>query len=464
MAIRFFLIFLLGCVIWLSPHAPEVSEKGWHLLAVFIATIFGIILRPIAMGGVALIAIAVATTLGAMTMGEALSGFGNDQIWLIVVACCIARGFIKTGLGQRVAYMILCACGKTPIGIAYGFLCTDLILSPTIPSSTARAGGILYPIVKSLSETLGSRPDDGTERKIGAFLTLVTVHGISVSSAMFITAMGANPILVRLAEAEGVEMTWGLWALAASLPGLCSLLVIPLLINFIYPPTLKQSEKASLHAKEALLSMGPIKKSEWVMLGTFFFLLILWIFGKTIGVHATATAIFGLSILLCTNVLTWNDVLAEGVAWDTLVWFSVLMGMAYTLGSTGVIHWYTGQSTSLIEGLHWRYALVALVVLYFYSHYFFASAMAHATAMFAPFLIVGLKLGIPPLFLAYSLAFFNSLSGAFTQYSSGHGAVLFASRYVPLKDWLMVGFLLSFAYLLIWLGLGSLWWHFILPS
>lgn len=100
-----------------------------------------------------------------------------------------------------------------------------------MPSNTARAGGIIFPIIRSLSEAFGSRPGDGTERKIGAFLTKVAFQGDLVTSAMFMTAMAANPLAASLAEdLLKTEISWTDWASAAAVPGLLSLILIPLVL------------------------------------------------------------------------------------------------------------------------------------------------------------------------------------------------------------------------------------------
>ena len=58
-----------------------------------------------------------------------------------------------------------------------------------------------------------------------------------ISSAMFITAMAANPLAVNLAtEALGQPITWGAWALAGIVPGLICLAATPLILYVLYPP------------------------------------------------------------------------------------------------------------------------------------------------------------------------------------------------------------------------------------
>jgi di/tricarboxylate transporter len=53
---------------------------------------------------------------------------------------------------------------------------------------------------------------------------------------MFITAMAANPLAVNLAAAEGINISWGLWALAGLAPGLICLATVPLILYALYPP------------------------------------------------------------------------------------------------------------------------------------------------------------------------------------------------------------------------------------
>lgn len=48
----------------------------------------------------------------------------------------------KTGLGVRIANLCISVVGKTSLGVAYGLALAELALSPAMPSTTARAGGV----------------------------------------------------------------------------------------------------------------------------------------------------------------------------------------------------------------------------------------------------------------------------------------------------------------------------------
>ncbi len=467
--LSFSFTLLVGLIIWFLPVPHGVKIEAWHLLAIFIATITGIILKILPMGAVAIIGIAVTALTGVLdpenpgnAIAYSLSGFANTTIWLIVLAFFIARGFIKTGLGSRIAFLFVKRLGKRTLGLSYGLLGADLILAPAIPSNTARAGGIIYPIMRSLALGFGSDPDKPeTCRKMGSFLTMTAYHGNIITSAMFMTAMAANPLAAKLATDAGFEITWGSWALAASVPGIISLAVVPYLLYKIYPPEIKATPNAPGIAQERLDEMGPMSISEWIMLFTFITLIILWIFGNSIGVHGTTAGIIGLSVLLVSGVLTWNDVVSEKGAWDTLVWFAALVMMATYLNKLGMIGWFGTTMEESISGVSWTTAFPIIICIYFYSHYLFASSTAHVSAMYAAFLAVGVAVGIPGMLLALTLGFVSNLYAVVTHYGMGPAPVLFGSGYVDLKTWWILGFIMSIVFLIIWMGIGGLWWKVI---
>ena len=449
---------LISTIIWFSPPPEGVDPRAWQLLAIFVATIVGIIAKPLPMGAVAIIGICATALTGTLTINESLSGFSNTVVWLIAIAFFVSRAFIKTGLGARIGYMFMYKLGKKSLGLAYGMAATDLVLAPAMPSNTARAGGVVYPLVRSVAMAYGSAPDDGTSRQIGAFLIKNSYQVTVITSALFMTAMAANPLAAQMAADLGVELTWGGWTLAALVPGVISLLVIPWFIYKVYPPSIKETPAASQMAKDKLHEMGPIKPSEWVTLGVFLLLLVLWIFGGMLDVHTTTAALVGLSVLLLSGALTWQDILNEKGAWDTLVWFASLVMMATFLSELGFIPWFGEVVSSYVSGMEWTTAFLILSLVYFYSHYLFASQTAHISAMYASFLTVAIAVGTPPVLAALVLAFFSNLFASLTHYAAGPAPVLFGSGYVPVGVWWGLGGAISVINILIWVVLGGIWW------
>ncbi|CAD5189918.1 unnamed protein product [Musa acuminata subsp. malaccensis] len=450
-----------GVILWLVPAPSGVSRNAWQLLAIFLATIVGIITQPLPLGAVALMGLGASVLTKTLTFAAAFSAFGDPIPWLIALAFFFARGFIKTGLGNRVAYQFVSLFGSSSLGLGYSLVFSEALLAPAIPSVSARAGGIFLPLVKALCTACGSNVGDGTENRLGSWLMLTCFQTSVISSSMFLTAMAANPLSANLTQ-NTINQTigWTDWAVAAFVPGLVSLVVVPLLLYLIYPPTVKSSPDAPKLAREKLQKMGSMTKNEFIMAGTLLLTVGLWVFGGTLNVDAVTAAILGLSVLLITGVVTWKECLAESVAWDTLTWFAALIAMAGYLNKYGLISWFSQTVVKFVGGLglSWQLSFGILVLLYFYSHYLFASGAAHIGAMFTAFLSVASALGTPPLFAAMVLSFLSNLMGGLTHYGIGSAPVFYGANYVPLPKWWGYGFIVSVVNIIIWLGIGGFWW------
>lgn len=456
---KFIAPLVVGILLWvLSPVRPVgLSVGAWHMFAIFVATIIGCITQPLPIGGVAILGFTIAVLTHEIPIDTAIAGFGNSSIWLIVMAFFISRGFIKTGLGRRIALEFVGLFGKRTLGLAYSLIGVDLILAPATPSNTARAGGIMYPIINSLSEAFGSSPKQGTQRKIGSFLMFAEFHGDMITAAMFLTAMAGNPLAQSLAKSMGVHITWMNWFIAGVVPGIISLILVPFIIYKMFPPEIKETPNAKQWSESQLKEMGALSLPEKFMAGIFVIALLLWVTGSLTGIDATLTAFIALSLLLLCGVLSWSDVTHETGAWNTLTWFSVLVMMATQLNTQGFIPWLSKQIAGAMSGLNWIIVLIVLILAYFYSHYLFASATAHVSAMYSALLGVAISAHVPAMLAALMLGFFSNLFSSTTHYSNGPAPILFGSGYVSQNDWWRMNAILAFVYFIVWIGIGSLW-------
>lgn len=458
---KLFLTIFLGVVIWFIPSPEGVTPQAWHLMAVFVATVVGLILSPYPLGAMAIFSLTIVVALKLVTLEDALKGFGNSTIWMIACAFFISRGFIKTGFGRRVGYLFINKLGNNTLGLSYGLVMTDLLFAPAMPSTSARCGGIITPLFRSISEAYDSSPEKGTQNRIGAFLVQCIFQCNAITCAMFMTSMAGNPMITELAKGLGYHITWMDWAVASIVPGLVSLVIIPLVLYKFYPPELKKTPEMKTIAKKRLDEMGKMTKNEWIVLGVFSFLVIFWVLGETLHIDATLTAFIGLSFLLISKAIDWNDVISEKEAWHTIIWFAILMTLAGQLNKLGFIPWFGSFIASSVTGMNWLPMLVILLLVYYYVHYMMASAIAHISAMYAIFVTIAIAAGAPPIPTVLLFGFFSNLNMSITHYSSGPAPILFGTGYVPLAKWWKIGFFMSFIIIFIWLVVGSLWWKII---
>ena len=456
--VRGLLVILIGTAIWLMPIPVGLKPAAWQLFAIFVATIAAFILQPLPIGAIAFISVTFTTLIGVLKPAEALSGFSNGTIWLIVSAFLFAKGFIKTGLGKRIAYVLIRFMGDSTLKLGYTLALSDLIIAPATPSNTARTKGIIFPIVKSLASAFDSEPGPSS-RRVGSYLVQTAYQNNTITSAMFMTAMAGNPLIALLAQQTlNIQISWGLWALAAIVPGLLSLLIIPYFLYKVYPPEVTRTPEAKLLAITELKKMGVMSREEKIVAAVFVGSLILWSTATITKLDATVVAMLAVSIMLLTSVLTWKDVLEEQGAWDTLIWMGVLIGLADFLLKLGFIPWFAQSIGNMMIGIPWLYALMILLVVYMYAHYGYASLVAHITAMYAAFASVAVSAGAPAYLVALAFAFMSNLCMSLTHYAAGPAPILFGSGYVDQGTWWKLGFYVSVINILIWVGIGSLWW------
>lgn len=179
-------------VLWLMPVPNGLKPEAWHMFAIFAATIAGILSAPIASGALMFIALAITYFTNTLPLGDVLKGFASGTVWMIFSAYVLSLGFVQSGLGRRIAYKTLSLFGGSSLGVAYSLGIADLIMAPAMPSVTARSGGIILPVAKSINQVLGSQPGP-TGKKIGDFLIMTCFQFTPITGAMFLTGMAANP-------------------------------------------------------------------------------------------------------------------------------------------------------------------------------------------------------------------------------------------------------------------------------
>ena len=462
--LKLLLIFMGGAIMWFYPITTEITIQAWHLLVIFLCTMIGIVLNPLPISAIAMLGAGICIALGVLSTQQVLNGFSEKVVWLLVFAFLIARGIIKTGLGKRMAYYFVAKIGKTTLGLSYGLVFTELFLAPLIPSVTARGGGVVYPIAQSLVDVLAAEHKDTNQSHIKrtmGYISQVCFQSNVVTSAMFLTAMAANPLIQSFANKAGAEITWGSWALGAIVPGLISLLLLPLIIYFIHPPAIKTSPEAPRHTLEALKKMGKVSVHELIMIITFASLILGWILDKKIGLDATAVAMLGVVVLLVTGVLEWEDAINEKGAWDSFIWFAIMVMLSGYLAEYGVIKWIATQIGISLKHYPMVIAVPALMLVYFYLHYLFASVAAHVTVLFSTFLLLVMSFDVPVMLAAMPLAYFSSLSGGLTHYGIATAPIYFGTKSVTTKELWTVGFLVGILNIAIWGVIGCAWWKFL---
>jgi DASS family divalent anion:Na+ symporter len=452
--------FALALAIWFSPVPPGLSREAWHLFAVFAAAIFSVIVNAFPLLTASLLAVGAVVLTGTVDAAKAFAGFANSSVLLVVVAFLVANAVVKCGLGRRISLFVVSLCGRSTLGLAYSIFFTDALIAPAFPSNTARAG-VLYPVILSLAQSAGSQPDDARSRRMGGYLMFCGMASLSVSSALWLTATSANPIGVSLAAQSGVKIDFGTWVLAASVPALATILLLPLVLLRLFPPGASETPDAPAIARKELRSMGPLSRNEWIVALTFAVMVTGWVMADTLKLSLTAVAFAGLGVLLATNVLTLDDINLQGSTLVTFLWLAVLFALSGQMNELGFMGYVGGKLTAMLGGIAWPAAYVILLVLYVLMHYMFVSQAAQVLALFGVFLDVAVRSGVPAPLMSFALLFASSYFSTITPQGGSQNVIFVGSNYLTQGELYRLGLLTTGFCLVSFLVLGTPWLLFL---
>jgi DASS family divalent anion:Na+ symporter len=449
-------VVALALGIWFSPVPEGLVPAAWHLFALFVAAIVSVVIGAFPILTSSVLALAAAVLTGTLAPAKAYSGFANATILLIVVAFLVARAVVKCGLGERLGHLVVSAFGRSTLGLGYSVFLVDGVIAPAFPSNTARSG-VLYPLVLSVAEAAGAKPGEVGRQRLGSFLMFSGIASLTVSSALWFTAMAANPLGAEIARGYGLEIGFGSWLVASSIPTLAAMALLPFILYKVVSPEVTATPEAPRAARRALAELGPLRPHEKIVAATFAGMVGLWAAAATIGLDSTAVAFLGLGVLLATGVLTLGDIAKEGDVLATFIWFAVLFTLSGQLNELGFMGYLGERLAGALGGLSAAVAGVVLVVAYVLLHYLFVSQTAHLLALFGVFLDVGVKLGVPVAILAFLLLFATNFFSANTPQGSSANLLFAGSGYLSQGQLYRLGALTTAFNLVLYLVVGIPW-------
>ena len=452
--------FAIAIGIWFTPVPAGLTAPAWHLFAVFTAAIVAVLVGAFPLLTAAMIAAGTVVLTGTITPAQAFSGFANTSVLLVVVAFIVAQAVVKSGLGRRISLFMVSHFGGSSLGLAYSIVLTDTVIAPAFPSNTAR-GGVLFPIVLSVSKGAGSEPDDPEGRRLGGYLMFCGMASLAATSALWMTATSANPVAVQIAQKFGIEIGFGSWLLASCVPALVAIAMLPLLVAKLFPPRVGATPEAPAAARKELAGMGTMSRDERITAVTFAVMVAGWIFADTLKINVTSTAFMGLGVLLAAGVLTLDDIAKQGDTLATFLWLAVLFALSGQLNELGFMGYVGERLASRLGGLSWPATYVTLIVLYVGIHYLFVSQTSQVLALFGVFLDVGIRGGVPAPLMAFGLLFASSYFSVITPQGGSQNIIFAASGYLTQRELYRLGFLTTLAFLAVFLLVGTPWVLFV---
>jgi DASS family divalent anion:Na+ symporter len=448
--------FALAIGIWLVPVPAGLTAPAWHLFAIFVAAIAAVLVGAYPLLTSTMLAVAAVVLTGTISPAKAFGGFANASVLLVVIAFLVAQAVVKSGLGRRISLFMVSHFGRSSMGLAYSIVLTDAAIAPAFPSNTAR-GGVLFPIVLSVSQGSGSLPDDPEGRRLGAYLMFCSMASLAVSSALWMTATSANPIALQVVREYGLEVGFGKWLVVSCVPALTAIVALPWVIARLFPPGVGDTPQAPIAARAALAELGPLSRNERITAVAFVLMVSGWIFADKLHIDVTSIAFGGLGLLLMTQVLTLDDIANQGDTLATFLWLAVLFALSGQLNELGFMGYVGQRLASHLFGLPWPATYVLLVLIYVAIHYMFVSQSSQVLALLGVFLDVGTRGGVPLPLMAFALMFASSYFSVITPQGGSQNVIFVGSGYLTQAELYRLGLLATLFFLAVFLVVGSGW-------
>lgn len=466
-------IILLAVIILLSIFIPPpdgLTKEAWILAGIYLSAIVGLVIKPYPEPVIMLVAVALTCFTvtkfpdSPVKSMDVLSGYASGTTWLVFSAFTLSAAFVTTGLGKRLAYWFILKFGSTTLRLGYVTALLDLVLAPATPSNTARAGGVVFPIINSIATVLGSTPKE-SPCKAGRYLMVNVYMVTKTTSYMFLTGFAGNALALQLiSDIFHIHISWIGWMLAGAPLGLLMLCIIPYICYRIASPEIKHIDNVAI-ATNGLESLGAMSLKEKGLVVIFIAALLGWIFSRHLGLNESAVAIIAMGAALLFNIIGWSDVQKNKGGWNTLMWYGGIIGLSATLSKEGFFRWLADFLSAHLDFLSaGNMTIVIIVFLSVLVRYFFASGGAYVAAMVPVFATVGLVTGTAPVLLALAILFSNSYGGCITHYGGAAGPIIFAAGYNDIKSWWAIGTVVALCTFLIHMVCGIPWWNFLLQN
>jgi DASS family divalent anion:Na+ symporter len=403
-----------------------------------------------------MIAVAAVVLTGTISATKAFGGFANPSVLLVVIAFLVAQAVVKSGLGRRISLFMVSRFGGSSLGLAYSIVLTDAAIAPAFPSNTAR-GGVLFPIVLSVAQGSGSRPDDPEGRRLGGYLMFCAMASLAVSSALWMTATSANPIGIQVVKEFGLQIGFGKWLLVACVPALVAIVALPLVVAKLYPPRVGRTPEAPVAARKALSELGQLTRDEWITAGVFGVMVAGWVSADALQLNVTSIAFAGLGVLLAARVLTLADIASQGDTLSTFLWLAVLFALSGQLNELGFMGYAGQRLAAQLGGMSWPMTYVLLVVIYVAIHYMFVSQSSQVLALLGVFLDVGIRGGVPAPLMAFALLFASSYFSVITPQAGSQNVIFVGAGYLSQRELYLLGLAVTLFFMFVFLTLGTAW-------
>ncbi len=385
-----------------APVPQGLTVKSMWGMGIFVCAVVWWMIDLISDFGTALLMCCAWAGFKVVPITSAFSAFSGGTLWIIVGALGLGLAATKCGLLNRVALITMLRFPPTFKGQSLSLLISGIILTPFIPSATAKFA-VLAPFAKSICENMGY--ENKSEEAAGLFGAMFVAIGLAYPIFLSGNFM-CYAVLGLLPKEIQAQMTWTNWFINALPWGLTMLILMYYAIVRLYGPNKQALTKVDTSfLKKQLEALGAITKNEKIVAVVIVSALVLWMTETTHGISSAIVSLVGVVILLATNVIDRISFRA-GIAWDAVIFLGALIGVSKVFADLKIDRWlstvFGPYLSPLVSGNIFVFFIVLSVFIYLVRVVLVSqlAAIAMFVIVLTPFSV---QAGISPWVMAFAV-------------------------------------------------------------
>ncbi|MBW1812331.1 MAG: DASS family sodium-coupled anion symporter [Deltaproteobacteria bacterium] len=426
-------------------YVDGLSPKSKRFLAVLIFLVVLFVLEPIPLEITAICIGVFLVTMGVSDVKDAWAPYMNPVVVFIMCCLIFAISLEKAGLTKRLGYFIIRKAGTNITKFTFVLAISLGYASAILHDAAACAIGIvtILPLMRAAS----IEPHSNTAK----FMMLSIPFACSCGGMG--TLMGGGRCMVSAAflkEFTGIEITFLDWMIY-NMP--IALLTVPVAVCIVYL-VFRPEPKIKLPEFDEVI--GPLNAFEKKTLIIFGITLVLWMTKELHGIHYSVTGMLGVSALVLSGALTWDDI-NEHLEWGTALFiFGGGISLGLAMGYSGTANYFAYLFFPYIQGGGWLLLFAGVAV--FGALVTNAMANVAAAALILPIVIpMALLEGVDPRVLAMCLGTATSFAMLLV-IGCPPNAIAYSYRYFKSSDLTKVGIVATPVLLIILIACVSIWW------
>lgn len=384
------LLFLLGgCTL---ECFDGLSRQGMQYLGILLCMIFYLIVNLCDEYLIVLFALSSCMLFKLEGFTDVFSAFSNTTTWLLIGVLPLSVIIAKSGLMKRIALFILKIFPNTYMGQLLAFTTASLLISPLIPSITAKTS-ILAPFAVNAAQEMNLQKK--SKGLMGLFMAVFLFGGIS-GHIFYSGSMNVFILLGLLPEHMQASFNWMGWLKLTAIWGLCIIILGFLAMLFLYKPENSQKVAPDFVANK-LKEMGKMTVMEKKVLIVLIITLLFWITKSIHGISEAIVALVAFFILAVMGGIEKSEFRGK-VAWDMIMFIGGLMCMANIMTDLGVDQWLGTVLEPFIKPMltNQYIFIISLTILVALSRYVIVSSISAVSLFFIVFSGPAQSIGIHP--------------------------------------------------------------------